>query len=150
MDLGAAQFAKLQLPRAVRELVTLHGALASSAEYEWVQHVAPSKAAGVTDEQREALRRGELTSRCFSPLELAALKLAQAVQTAPVVPDAIFSEARQHMSDRELVELVGLVGYYWMLGRIATVFQVDLDVAQGTEVYDAGLQLAASPKKPTS
>ena len=24
------------------------------------------------------------------------------------------------------------VGYYWMLGRIATVFQVDLDVAQGT------------------
>jgi hypothetical protein len=40
------------------------------------------------------------------------------------------------------VELVGLVGYYWMLGRVATVFQVDLNVAQGTEIYDAGVQLA--------
>jgi hypothetical protein len=35
------------------------------------------------------------------------------------------------------------VGYYWMLGRIATAVQVDLDVAQGTEVYDVGVQLAA-------
>jgi hypothetical protein len=59
------------------------------------------------------------------------------------VPDVLFDSARKHLSDRRLVELVGLVGYYWMRGRVATVFQVDLDVAQGTEVYDAGLQLAA-------
>jgi hypothetical protein len=37
---------------------------------------------------------------------------------------------RKHLSDRRLV------GYYWMLGRIDTVFQIDLNVAQGTEVYD--------------
>ena len=77
------------------------------------------------------------------PQELAALQMAAAVQAGPDVPDAVFNFAREHFSDRQLVELVGLVGYYWMLGRIATVFQVDLDVAQGTEVYDAGLQLAA-------
>jgi hypothetical protein len=47
------------------------------------------------------------------------------------------------ISDRQMVELVGLVGYYWMVGRMATVFQVELDVAQGTEVYDVGVQLAA-------
>src|SRR5215475_13610452 len=41
------------------------------------------------------------------------------------------------------VELVELVGYYWMLGRIATVFQVELDAAQGAELYDAGLKVAA-------
>ena len=44
---------------------------------------------------------------------------------------------RKHLSDRQLV------GYYWTLGRIATVFQIDLDVAQGTEVYVVGLELAA-------
>jgi hypothetical protein len=43
------------------------------------------------------------------------------------------------------VKLVGLVGYYWMLGRVATVFQVDLDVAQGIEVYDAGSSQAVLP-----
>jgi hypothetical protein len=30
-----------------------------------------------------------------------------------------------------------------MVGRMATVFQAELDVAQGTEVYDVGVQLAA-------
>lgn len=34
-QLGAAQFAKLELPRSVRELVTLFGARANSADYEW-------------------------------------------------------------------------------------------------------------------
>jgi hypothetical protein len=36
-----------------------------------------------------------------------------------------------------------VLGYYWMLGRVATVFQVDLDVATGTGVYDEGLRIAA-------
>jgi alkylhydroperoxidase family enzyme len=147
MNLGSAQFAKLELPRAIRELVTLLGANTNRAEYEWVQHVAPSKAAGVSDEQRAALRRGDVDAPCFSPLEQAALRLATAVQAGPEVPDAIFDNARRYLSDRQLVELVGLVGYYWMLGRIATVFQVELDVAQGTEVYDAGLQIAAHSKQ---
>jgi len=29
-----------------------------------------------------------------------------------------------------------------MVGRVATVFQVDLDVATGTGVYDEGLRIA--------
>ena len=143
INLGAAQFAKLELPRAIREMVTLLGASVNSAEYEWVQHVAPSKAAGVSDEQRAALRRGDVDAPCFSPFEQAALRLATAVQAGPEVADPIFVTARKYLSERQLVELVGLVGYYWMLGRIATVFHVEPDVAQGTEVYDAGLQLAA-------
>lgn len=143
VKLGAAQFANLELPRSVRELVTLFEARANSADYEWVQHVAPSKAAGIADEQLAALERGELSDAYFNPQELAALQLAAAVQAGPQVPDAVFDSARKHLSDRQIVELVGLVGYYWMLGRVATVFQVDLDVAQGTEVYDDGLRLAA-------
>jgi alkylhydroperoxidase family enzyme len=143
MNLGAVQFAKLELPRAIREMVTLLGAVADSAEYEWSQHVALSEAAGVSGEQRAALRRGDVDAPCFSPSEQAALRLAAAIQAGPEVADPIFTTARKYLSDRQLVELVGLVGYYWMLGRIATVFQVDLDVAQGTEVYDAGLRVAA-------
>lgn len=149
MNLGAAQFAKLELPRAIREMVTLLGANANSAEYEWVQHVAPSKAAGVSDEQRAALRRGDIDAPCFSAPEQAALRLAAAVQAGPEVADSIFDAARKHLSARQLVELVGLVGYYWMLGRIATVFRVEPDIAQGTEVYDAGLKVAARPQQQT-
>jgi alkylhydroperoxidase family enzyme len=64
-QLGAAQFAKLELPRSVRELVTLFGARMNSADYEWVQHVVPSKAAGVTDAQRAALEDDQIDSAHF-------------------------------------------------------------------------------------
>src|SRR5262249_54624117 len=73
INLGAAQFAKLELPRAILEMVILLGASTNLAECEWVQHVALSKAAGVSDEQRAALRRGDVDAPCFSPSEQAAL-----------------------------------------------------------------------------
>ena len=57
------------------------------------------------------------------------------------MPIAVFQTAQKQFSNRQLVELVGVLGYYWMLGRVATVFQVDLDVATGTGVYDEGLRL---------
>lgn len=143
IKLGAAQFANLELPRALREMVTLLVATGNAAAYEWGQHVALSKASGVSDEQRAALQRGDLDAPCFDPGEQAVLRLASAVQSGPQVPNTIFEAARKYLSYRELVELVGIVGYYWMLARIATVFQVELDVAQGTAVYDAGLHVAA-------
>jgi alkylhydroperoxidase family enzyme len=142
MNLGAAQFAKLELPRAIREMVTLLGATASSAEYERAQHEALATAAGVSDEQRAALSRGDVDAPCFNPTEQAALRLAAAVLAGPKVADPIFDTARKYLSDRQLVELVGLIGYYWMLGRVATVFQVEIDTAHGTDVYDAGLKVA--------
>ena len=49
-------------------------------------------ARGVTDEQRAALERHELTDAYFNPQELAALQLAAAVQAGPQVPDAISDE----------------------------------------------------------
>lgn len=47
------------------------------------------------------------------------------------------------ISDRQSVEVVELVLYYLMVNRMANVFQVEPDVAQGTEVYNVGVQLAA-------
>jgi len=141
-QLGATQFAELELPGSIRELTILFTARANSADYEWVQHVPLSQRAGVTDEQRAALERNELTAACFNPQQAAALQLAAAVQAGPTVPIAVFQTAQEQFSNRQLVELVGVLGYYWMLGRVATVFQVDLDVATGTGVYEEGLRLA--------
>ncbi|GGM41381.1 hypothetical protein GCM10012275_10480 [Longimycelium tulufanense] len=142
IELGAAQFAGLRLSRLRRELVTLATARRASCEYEWVQHVATAKAAGATDEQIAALDRGELTAPCFDETDQAVLAFAVAVVDGPTVPDSIFEAARRHVDDRQLVEIVGLVGYYWMTARICTVFDLELDVAEGTEVYDAGVRLA--------
>ncbi|MGW0758251.1 carboxymuconolactone decarboxylase family protein [Streptomyces sp. NPDC002814] len=122
VELGAAQFAGLQLSRLRRELITLATARRAKSEYEWVQHVAPARAAGATDEQLAALDRGELTAPCFDEADQALLAFAVAVVDRPSVPDPIFEAARRHVDDRQLVEIVGLVGYYGMTARICTVF----------------------------
>lgn len=142
IELGAAQFAGLRLSRLRRELITLATARRAKSEYEWVQHVAPARAAGATDEQLAALDRGELTAPCFDEADQALLAFAVAVVDGPSVPDPIFEAARRCVDDRQLVEVVGLVGYYWMTARICTVFDLELDVADSTEVYDAGVRLA--------
>ncbi|MFI9508245.1 carboxymuconolactone decarboxylase family protein [Nocardia sp. NPDC052566] len=142
LELGAAQYAALCVPRPRRELVTLAAALAVDCEYEWFQHLAPARAAGVTEDQLDALRRGDFTADCFSEEDQAALTFAAAVLAAPTVSDDIFTSTAAVLEPRQLIELVGLVGYYWMLGRVATVFEVENDVAQGTEIYDAGVKLA--------
>ena len=140
-QLAATQFTKLELPGSVRELMILFAARANSADYEWVQHIPLSERVGVTEDQRAALERNELTAACFNPQQAAALQLAAAVQAGPTVPIAVFQTAQKQFSNRQLVELVGVLGYYWMLGRVATVFQVDLDVPTGTEAYDEALRL---------
>jgi hypothetical protein len=84
--------------------------------------VAPARAAGATDEQLAALDRGELTAPCFDEADQALLAFAVAVVDGPSVPDPIFEAARRHVDDRQLVEIVGLVGYYGMTARICTVF----------------------------
>ena len=71
--LGAAQFAKLELPRSIRELVTLFSGRANSADYEWFQHVALAKAAGVTDTQLAALDHLDLDPAVFSSVTNASL-----------------------------------------------------------------------------
>ena len=141
-QLGATQFAKLELPGTVRELMILFAARANSADYEWVQHVPLSERAEVTEEQRTALEQNNLTAASSNPQQAAALQLAVAIHTGPTVPISVFETAQRQFSNRQLVELVGVLGYYWMLGRVVTVFDVDLDVATGTRVYDEGLRLA--------
>lgn len=140
ISLGADHYAGLELPPHVRELVILLTATSNQCEYEWVQHVTPAKTFGVTDGQIEAIEKQLFTSAVFSPKELAALTFSVAVLKSPNVPDDVFALAQASLSNREMVEIVELIGYYWMAGRIATVFRLDLDMPKSTEVNDSAQQ----------
>jgi alkylhydroperoxidase family enzyme len=45
--------------------------------------------------------------------------------------DEVFASARKFLSDREIVELLQVCGYYWTLSRLCTVLQVET-----TQMYD--------------
>ncbi|HEY2202106.1 MAG TPA: hypothetical protein VGH56_09460, partial [Solirubrobacteraceae bacterium] len=38
-------------------------------------------------------------------------------------------DVREHLSDREIVEVLQLIGFYWGLGRLCTVLDLEIETA---------------------
>jgi alkylhydroperoxidase family enzyme len=124
---GGAVLTQLELDPVQRELAILQVARQAEARYEWVQHVAIGRAVGVRDDQIAALEDGALESPAFSDAERAVLAFTAAVVSGPRVSDEIFGALRRHLGEREVVELLITIGDYWMLARVMTVLEVELD-----------------------
>ena len=134
---GGALLADLDLDPVARELAILQTARANGAEYEWVQHVAIGKGVGVTDEQIAALEAGDLDADAFDATQGAVVRFTDAVVRTPRPDDDTFGELRAQLSDREIVELLLVVGAYTMLGRLMTALDLDLDGPLGSDVVDS-------------
>src|SRR5436190_11084189 len=76
---GGAVLTRLQLDPVLRELAILQVARQTEAEYEWVQHVAIGRSAGITDEQITALEDGELEGKAFDDAQRAVLVFTREV-----------------------------------------------------------------------
>jgi alkylhydroperoxidase family enzyme len=131
---GGALLADLELGAVERELAILRTARLIEAEYEWVQHVAIGRAVGVTDEQLLALDAGDVEHHAFSPPEQAVLRFTTELVEQPRPGDETFAELRRHLPDRQIVELILVIGAYTMLGRMMTALDLDLDEAVGDSV----------------
>ena len=130
LGLAQALYTTLELPVRTRELAILTLADLVSSEFVWTQHGPISQAAGVGNDIRQLIRDRDYTNAALSPADSAVIRFAAEVVTRPHVPDALFAEARKHLSDREIVELLHVIGYYWTFGRMSTVLDVEL-----THVY---------------
>jgi AhpD family alkylhydroperoxidase len=131
IQLARAQFTALELPARSREVVILAVAEYTSCTFEAAQHEPISAAAGVEERTRQLIRDRELDSAEFSPSDRALLRFTTEVLQQPRVPDEVFEQARTFLSERELVEVLQVIGYYWTFSRINTVLDVEL-----TKVYD--------------
>jgi alkylhydroperoxidase family enzyme len=109
------------------------------AEYEWLQHVPIALEAGATAGALEAIVRGELSSTVFDDAQRAVLQFTTELVHVPRPIDATFEALREHLSDRQIVELILAVGAYTLLGRLITALDVDLDQPRGLDVL-AGSQ----------
>ena len=134
MRFGASILRELELDPKLRELAILQVAAQAQAEYEWVQHAAIALALGVGEEQIAAVRRRELDSQALGESERAVLRFTSEVVAQPRVSDATFAAARQHLSPREIVELLLTVGEYLMLARVMTTLELELDDPAGLRV----------------
>jgi alkylhydroperoxidase family enzyme len=143
VELGAAQFGSGSLPPADRELSILTTAACTNSAYEASQHEQISQTVGVTSSQRASVAVGQWDSPELSESQQALVAFVAAVVARPTVPDEVFDAVQRHYSDQQVVETVILTGYYFMLARLSTVFEVPQDPQSGDTVLRAGISLNA-------
>ena len=137
LRLAQAQFASLELPLRQRELVILAVAAQVGCEYEYSQHVPVSEDAGIDPALREAIWRGEVDEAALSPADARLLRFVTEVVRSPRPEDVSLDAVREHYSDREIVEMLQLIGFYWGLGRLCTVLDLEIEEATDLTSVDA-------------
>jgi len=111
------------VPPDIREMVILRVAVLNRAPFEFVAHAPVARKAGVTEAKLAALRDAE-PDAAFTPLERAAIALADAMTRDVQVPDALFEPLRAHLDARALVELVATVAAYNMVSRFLEALRI--------------------------
>ncbi|MGQ5261191.1 carboxymuconolactone decarboxylase family protein [Micromonospora sp. ZYX-F-536] len=133
IQLARAQFTSLELPARSRELVILTVAEYAECEFVAAQHRPMAEAAGVDQVTREIISRRDPDHPALSPYDRAVIRFVAEVVRRPRVSDDLFEQVRQVLTEREIVEVLQVTGYYWSFGRVCTVLDVEI-----TEVYSDG------------
>ncbi|MEU8379928.1 hypothetical protein [Streptosporangium sp. NPDC048865] len=133
IQLAKAQFGSLELPARARELVILTVAEYTGCEFVAAQHRPMSAAAGVDERTRRLIRDRELDHPDLPAFDRALIRFTAEVVRRPTVSDELFDQVRRFLTEREIVEVLQVAGYYWSFGRVCTVLDVEV-----TEVYGAG------------
>jgi AhpD family alkylhydroperoxidase len=124
LQLGLLQFEVLALSDRFRELATLTVAACTDCEFTAAQHVPMSAQAGITDELRAAIARKDFDHPALDARDQVVIKFAAEVVARPRVDDELFGRARAFLTDREIVELIQVCGFYLAFNRIATTLDV--------------------------
>ncbi|SHN60691.1 Carboxymuconolactone decarboxylase family protein [Geodermatophilus obscurus] len=126
---------RCQTPRTLREIMILRTAVVMRSDYEWHQHVAMARNAGVPREKVDAVVAWQ-TSELYQPDERAALMLTDAMLTGHV-PDAVHDELGRHFTDAERVELILTAGFYAMVPRVLDACRVPVEDDRADDTADS-------------
>jgi alkylhydroperoxidase family enzyme len=132
--LGGAMLGKLALDARLRELALLRTVRLEGGTYEWVQHVPVARKLGVSEAQLAALEAGDIDAPCFDARDRTLLRFTtEVVERVGASPESL-AALRAHLGEREVVELVLMIGFYMMLARLTETTGVELDAPAGETV----------------
>ena len=134
MRLGGTILRRQELPGNLRELAILRVARLSDAAYEWVQHEPIARATGCSTAQIEAIKAGEVRADCFDAREASVLAFTDEVAERTRPSDATLTALKQHLADREIMELTIAIGFYMLMARIMEVSGIELDAPIGEDL----------------
>lgn len=113
------------LPTRLLELAILSTALAIGSRYEIVQHLIAAERAGVSAEEIEHLRAGELSS--FAPLERSVVTYARQVSITRNVDESTFQDLVGSLGVAGTVELAVAVGWYQLVAAIVEPLRLTIE-----------------------
>lgn len=146
MKLGGTMLGKMKLDARLRELCLLHAVKLAGGEYEWMQHVPIAHDLGASKAQTDALGMGDDMAACFSAVERAALRFTRELVKDGKGSPAALAEVRLHLSEREVVELILMTGFYVMLARLTETLGVENDPPMGSALVK-GIEARVAGKK---
>jgi 4-carboxymuconolactone decarboxylase len=109
-----------------RELMILRVAWRTGSNYEWLQHVRLGQRYGVTADEVAAIAAGASTGD-WTPLEADLLAATDQLLDAYRIDDATWGRLAEHLDERQLVEVVFVVGTYTCLAMAFRSFGLQLD-----------------------
>ena len=116
-------------PRPLRTLVAHMASKSAGCQY-CVAHTGESAHHAHVDDRKLAAIWEYETNPLFTAAERAALRFAQCAAAVPnAVSDEDFAALRQHFSDEEIVELVGVIAYFGFLNRWNDTLATELEPA---------------------
>jgi 4-carboxymuconolactone decarboxylase len=124
-SLGAFARFDCGLPKHLRELSLLMAARNWDAQYSWNAHVHQAIEAGIPEAAVEAI--AEKRDAVFDEAaDQAFYDFCKEVLEEHFVSDGTFARALHHFGPRGLVDTIGALGNFTMLGMCLNAFQVDL------------------------
>ncbi|MFI9832966.1 carboxymuconolactone decarboxylase family protein [Streptomyces sp. NPDC051913] len=124
-SLGAFARFDCSLPKHLRELTLLMAARNWDAQYSWNAHVhqaieagIPAAAVQAIAEKREAVLDSEADQAFY--------QFCREILEEHFVGDETFARALEHFGSKGLVDAIGALGNFTMLGMCLNTFQVDL------------------------
>jgi alkylhydroperoxidase family enzyme len=115
-----------KLPRRETELVILRVAHLRGSTYEWEHHVKLGRRAGVGQADLERVQEGPAAAG-WPEREAAILTAADELVADGDLGDVTWERLRGHLDDRELIELVMLVGHYEMIATTIATLRIQPD-----------------------
>ncbi|MPZ24778.1 MAG: carboxymuconolactone decarboxylase family protein [Dehalococcoidia bacterium] len=115
-----------------RELAIMRVAWRNGADYEWGQHVAFARRAGLTDDEIEAVKDWT-GSDALGPRDKAVLRFTDEVEDRRLTDEA-WNTVAEFLDDAELVELTVSGGFWSMVGRFMLAVQIERE--PGTPGFD--------------
>ncbi len=106
------------------ELLALRAAWNCRSEFEWGEHCAYARGAGISDDELERIASGPTAG--WSSEEAALLRAADELVARADVSDETWSVLAAHHDHAALAEIIYVVGQYTMLSMVANAARVSV------------------------